>query len=167
MPSYGTQGATAAMASSRPRRQCVERRMAVPSAVHYLGYVEDEETPEMIMKKAGVHRSNALCHAACVMLLVPRLTHCSSVHCSPVQCSLRLWNRLWNQPNRGSRAATRSLTIKRLWLGAAKSMATCSHQQRMAYLMMPCCSRSFATPASSLHAQPRRMPRWGEHCMAM
>ena len=35
----------------RPRRHCAARRTAAPSAVHYVGYVEDEETPEMIMKK--------------------------------------------------------------------------------------------------------------------
>lgn len=35
----------------RPRRGCVQRRTAMPSAVHYVGYVEDDETPEMIMKK--------------------------------------------------------------------------------------------------------------------
>eukprot|EP00195_Chlamydomonas_chlamydogama_P013459 CAMPEP_0202909298 /NCGR_PEP_ID=MMETSP1392-20130828/48939_1 /ASSEMBLY_ACC=CAM_ASM_000868 /TAXON_ID=225041 /ORGANISM="Chlamydomonas chlamydogama, Strain SAG 11-48b" /LENGTH=254 /DNA_ID=CAMNT_0049598997 /DNA_START=46 /DNA_END=807 /DNA_ORIENTATION=- len=35
----------------RPKRRCVQRKNAVPSAVHYVGYVEDEETPEMIMKK--------------------------------------------------------------------------------------------------------------------
>jgi hypothetical protein len=29
----------------------VQRRTAVPSAAHYVGYVEDDETPEMIMKK--------------------------------------------------------------------------------------------------------------------
>ena len=34
----------------RPKRLCRSRH-AQPSAVHYLGYVEDEETPEMIMKK--------------------------------------------------------------------------------------------------------------------
>lgn len=36
---------------NRPRRHCVARKVAAPSAVHYVGYVEDEETPEMIMKK--------------------------------------------------------------------------------------------------------------------
>ena len=35
----------------RPRRHCASRRTAAPSAVHYVGYVEDDETPEMIMKK--------------------------------------------------------------------------------------------------------------------
>ena len=35
----------------RPRRSCAGRKAAAPSAVHYVGYVEDNETPEMIMKK--------------------------------------------------------------------------------------------------------------------
>ena len=34
----------------RPKRNCAKQH-AKPSAVHYVGYVEDEETPEMIMKK--------------------------------------------------------------------------------------------------------------------
>lgn len=37
--------------SDRNRRRCVLRKTAVPDATHYVGYVEDEETPEMIMKK--------------------------------------------------------------------------------------------------------------------
>jgi hypothetical protein len=37
--------------SDRSRRRCVLRKTAVPDATHYVGYVEDEETPEMIMKK--------------------------------------------------------------------------------------------------------------------
>lgn len=39
-----------AEAGGRPRRRAA-KRAGVPSAVHYVGYVEDEETPEMIMKK--------------------------------------------------------------------------------------------------------------------
>lgn len=35
----------------RPKRRCVTRRDLIPSAVHYVGYVEDDETTEMIMKK--------------------------------------------------------------------------------------------------------------------
>lgn len=35
----------------RPKRRCVTRKDLLPSAVHYVGYVEDAETPEMIMKK--------------------------------------------------------------------------------------------------------------------
>ncbi|GAX82521.1 hypothetical protein CEUSTIGMA_g9948.t1 [Chlamydomonas eustigma] len=35
---------------SRPKRRCVQNR-AAPSAIHYVGYVEEDETPEMIMKK--------------------------------------------------------------------------------------------------------------------
>ena len=35
----------------RPKRRCVSTKAAVPSAVHYVGYVEDDETPEMIMRK--------------------------------------------------------------------------------------------------------------------
>lgn len=35
----------------RPRRHCATKRTTAPSAVHYVGYVEDDETPEMIMKK--------------------------------------------------------------------------------------------------------------------
>ena len=35
----------------RPKRRCVSSKAAVPSAVHYVGYVEDDETPEMIMRK--------------------------------------------------------------------------------------------------------------------
>lgn len=37
--------------SDRNRRRCVLRKTAVPDATHYVGYVEDQETPEMIMKK--------------------------------------------------------------------------------------------------------------------
>ncbi|MEW5304768.1 MAG: hypothetical protein WDW36_007356 [Sanguina aurantia] len=37
--------------AKRAKRLCVSRKAAVPSATHYVGYVEDEETPEMIMKK--------------------------------------------------------------------------------------------------------------------
>lgn len=39
----------------RPKRRCVARKTAVPSAVHYVGYVEDDETPEMIMRKFEVN----------------------------------------------------------------------------------------------------------------
>lgn len=38
----------------RPKRRCASRNVhasAMPSATHYVGYVEDEETPEMIMAK--------------------------------------------------------------------------------------------------------------------
>jgi hypothetical protein len=35
----------------RPKRRCVATKAQAPSAVHYVGYVEDAETPEMIMKK--------------------------------------------------------------------------------------------------------------------
>jgi hypothetical protein len=35
----------------RPKRRCVTRKTLVPSAAHYVGYVEEDETPEMIMKK--------------------------------------------------------------------------------------------------------------------
>ena len=41
----------------RGKRRCPGRRAAqvkssaIPSAVHYVGYVEDDETPEMIMRK--------------------------------------------------------------------------------------------------------------------
>ena len=35
----------------RPKRRCVSTKAAVPSAIHYVGYVEEDETPEMIMKK--------------------------------------------------------------------------------------------------------------------
>ncbi len=35
----------------RPKRRCVAVKEHVPSAIHYVGYVEDDETPEMIMKK--------------------------------------------------------------------------------------------------------------------
>mmetsp|Transcript_6269 Transcript_6269/g.15494 ORF Transcript_6269/g.15494 Transcript_6269/m.15494 type:complete len:474 (+) Transcript_6269:82-1503(+) len=41
-------------AERRPRRRAAARSKMgrrAPSAVHYVGYVEDEETPEMIMKK--------------------------------------------------------------------------------------------------------------------
>jgi hypothetical protein len=37
--------------SERPKRRSVLRKNAVPDATHYVGYVEDEETPEMIMRK--------------------------------------------------------------------------------------------------------------------
>ncbi len=36
---------------SRPKRRRAATRNTVPSAVHYLGYVEEDETPEAIMKK--------------------------------------------------------------------------------------------------------------------
>jgi len=38
----------------RPKRQCARAARAVtalPSVAHYVGYVEDNETPEQIMKK--------------------------------------------------------------------------------------------------------------------
>ena len=35
----------------RPKRRCVSTKSAMPSAIHYVGYVEEDETPEMIMKK--------------------------------------------------------------------------------------------------------------------
>ena len=35
----------------RPRRRCVANKSSIPSAIHYVGYVEEDETPEMIMKK--------------------------------------------------------------------------------------------------------------------
>ena len=38
-------------AGRRSKRRCVTTKSAVPSAVHYVGYVEDDETPEMIMRK--------------------------------------------------------------------------------------------------------------------
>lgn len=39
--------------SGRPKRRCSSRskQSAAPSAVHYVGYVEEDETPEAIMKK--------------------------------------------------------------------------------------------------------------------
>lgn len=37
--------------SSRPKRRTVLRKSALPDATHYVGYVEDDETPEMIMRK--------------------------------------------------------------------------------------------------------------------
>lgn len=39
---------------ARPRRRCTSRHATnrnMPSAIHYVGYVEDDETPEMIMRK--------------------------------------------------------------------------------------------------------------------
>jgi hypothetical protein len=45
MASEGEEG------GGRSKRRCVLRRAAVPSAAHYVGYVEDGETPEMIMRK--------------------------------------------------------------------------------------------------------------------
>ena len=35
----------------RLRRRRAGNNAAMPSAVHYVGYVEEDETPEMIMKK--------------------------------------------------------------------------------------------------------------------
>ena len=35
----------------RLRRRRAGNGAAMPSAVHYVGYVEEDETPEMIMKK--------------------------------------------------------------------------------------------------------------------
>jgi hypothetical protein len=37
--------------SERPKRRSVLRKNSLPDAIHYVGYVEDEETPEMIMRK--------------------------------------------------------------------------------------------------------------------
>ena len=39
--------------AGRPKRRCSSRAKfsAAPSAVHYVGYVEEDETPEAIMKK--------------------------------------------------------------------------------------------------------------------
>ena len=39
--------------ASRPKRRCSSRAKpsTAPSAVHYVGYVEEDETPEAIMKK--------------------------------------------------------------------------------------------------------------------
>lgn len=39
------------MSDRRSKRRCVTVKSQVPSAIHYVGYVEDDETPEMIMKK--------------------------------------------------------------------------------------------------------------------
>ncbi|KAG2486878.1 hypothetical protein HYH03_014472 [Edaphochlamys debaryana] len=39
------------MSDRRPKRRCVAAKSQVPSAIHYVGYVEDDETPEAIMKK--------------------------------------------------------------------------------------------------------------------
>ena len=33
------------------KRRCVRKSSNVPSAVHYVGYVEDDETPESITRK--------------------------------------------------------------------------------------------------------------------
>lgn len=38
-------------AGNRRKRRCVTNKSVMPSAVHYVGYVEDDETPEAIMKK--------------------------------------------------------------------------------------------------------------------
>ena len=35
----------------RPKRSCARQTFAGPSEALYVGYVEDNETPEMIMKK--------------------------------------------------------------------------------------------------------------------
>ena len=35
----------------RPKRHCTSKQQTKPNVVHYVGYVEDDETPEMIMKK--------------------------------------------------------------------------------------------------------------------
>ena len=35
----------------RPKRSCARQTFAGPSEAMYVGYVEDNETPEMIMKK--------------------------------------------------------------------------------------------------------------------
>eukprot|EP00884_Botryococcus_braunii_P022634 jgi/Botrbrau1/9054/Bobra.0376s0028.1 len=45
----GTEGSD----GRRPKRRCTKTAQPshMPSAVHYVGYVEDDETPEMIMKK--------------------------------------------------------------------------------------------------------------------
>jgi hypothetical protein len=45
----GTDGST----GCRPKRRCTKASQSshMPSAIHYVGYVEDDETPEMIMKK--------------------------------------------------------------------------------------------------------------------
>ena len=50
--------------ASRPKRRCSSRAKATaaPSAVHYVGYVEEDETPEAIMKKfEELDKVNAAC----------------------------------------------------------------------------------------------------------
>ena len=37
----------------RPKRRCVKKQEG-PSGAHYVGYVEDEETPEAIMRKFAI-----------------------------------------------------------------------------------------------------------------
>ena len=54
----------------RPKRRCVASKAAVPSAVHYVGYVEDDETPEMIMRKF-----EELSKVAFLLLTVKVFTH--------------------------------------------------------------------------------------------
>ena len=64
------------MDGPRPKRRCAQRPAhTLPSASHYVGYVEEDETPEMIMKKfeeldrvmqasarAGCHARQAAAH---------------------------------------------------------------------------------------------------------
>jgi hypothetical protein len=39
------------MEQGRSKRRSALRKTNMPSAAHYVGYVEEDETPEMIMKK--------------------------------------------------------------------------------------------------------------------
>ena len=53
----------------RPKRRCAQRQpQNLPIASHYVGYVEEDETPEMIMKKFEelervMQRSSVPCNA--------------------------------------------------------------------------------------------------------
>lgn len=46
----------------RPKRRCASSKSAMPSAIHYVGYVEEDETPEMIMKKFEEMEKVLHCH---------------------------------------------------------------------------------------------------------
>ena len=53
----------------RPKRRCASSKSAMPSAIHYVGYVEEDETPEMIMKKFEEMEKVALPHLPSAMML--------------------------------------------------------------------------------------------------
>ena len=57
-------GEEQATRSTRPKRQCA-RSSARPKSTHYIGYVDDEETPEAIEAKfAAMEQVMALLGAA-------------------------------------------------------------------------------------------------------
>lgn len=65
---------------ARPRRRCASRHATarnIPSAIHYVGYVEDDETPEMIMRKFEELeriKVRGMCHVHIMHMAMPTAT---------------------------------------------------------------------------------------------